>query len=1438
MTFQKDKAIYSGSKFTKKSITKQQFTQELTARLEQLSSKREIHETDEYSETSLSPSSSISSFQSSVSSPRNSFMIRTNRFSLKDSKFTKEPFNDLQKANRIYTSSKNTKPCQQTYIKPKSLQQSKEKKRYDKPCLANEINSSISTQDNYNYSKNKYIQTNQMNKTIDRRDFPPKIMLKSCESRTQYPKEKEEFTLINENILQKPDQYDVSVGQDKNANQISDQSDNDDELGCLEDDTVIIGDNESAVDMSDSDASCTRRLSNIPEEILPPVIASLLPNTPSVLRFVDGKQTVPKFPKPYRYQLLWRPSAITPNVVKRILKRSNFRITLKSNEWIGYYGNHLKPFGFRPIREYQKINHFPGSFQLGRKDKLWINLNQLRSRFGKKSIDFVPRTFCLPGDLKSLKEFWTHHENTSKMSSNDEALFHFRPRWIMKPPASARGIGVKLIRGWSDIPKQRRVIVQSYINQPYLIDGKKFDIRLYVFVAGFSPLRAYVYREGLVRFASQKYSTSVQQLRNRFVHLTNYSVNKYNKTEETFASNHKWKLSTLWSYLTERGADVLNLWSRIVDIIFKTLSSVVSCIATMVDQNCRRRASVYELFGFDIILDADLKPWLLEVNVSPSLHTNTQLDDEVKTAVVKDMFNICGFQLPPDYHSSLSVTTIQSRSLNSVHYQPNKDKNLSETGRITPESILLLKKGDQSSMSRRNNNDINYSGKLSNQRSCNRSSISVCNSSAPLKPLMSKGISSIKGLPPPSPSINNTHTKRSLSAVSVKTTFCKTNNSLLNNNNSNNNNRIFVDPCIPITDPRLWDISLSAEDKRKHIFYTSLMTDKEKDKSTQFFNRLSKHNMKNSTTTSTTAENFSKDPLDILRHILLELSPDDLRTLVNLIDERYRAALGNFQCIFPVHGSKGYQMLTFLQGAYQENTFGGTLGSRSPSFYYYDILQYVFLTVYHNSEGNDNLSCDSFVHFYYDKLLPDQIALVSNELNTESLSIAGEMTGVSIAGLKSVINLCKKAIHLKSLDSPLKSSQFFKTQGDTNSKTSNCSSNKIDRREYHKLDDSTSLRYHNDSSVENQCIDLNNIKTIVRTDECSNQTQTMTQYIDENNDEYMKQQYKPDDESDSHNKYSPSSSVESKIFQSSVRRESTQPNIQSNNKNFLESTLSVINDSTDLNKCSCNKTCITNAVMNTKYVNTLNNTLKESSLPSEIPSDTKQTNISSVQIQTPNWNENAIKSFGEITCTSNNYQTLSRESHATRNMKPVRYSASSSLSSSSITAVVPPNTSKFYGYQILERMNSERVCKSPDEMNNISTNLYKDNSHINQRIKMLATYCTNDQFYNKISNKGTINNVNNKRQMQKLISGYQNNKYTDNIPNNHRLYHRIKSTSTLYPIRSYSQDRILSLNNLNHGKGSFEDVSMSSGYSSFVRDKLNSSFRHLALEMKKAQISS
>lgn len=54
------------------------------------------------------------------------------------------------------------------------------------------------------------------------------------------------------------------------------------------------------------------------------------------------------------------------------------------------------------------------------------------------------------------------------------------------------------------------------------------------------------------------------------------------------------------------------------------------------------RTNCFEVFGFDILIDSDLKPWLLEVNLSPSLATDSPLDMTIKSNLLNDVFNLVG----------------------------------------------------------------------------------------------------------------------------------------------------------------------------------------------------------------------------------------------------------------------------------------------------------------------------------------------------------------------------------------------------------------------------------------------------------------------------------------------------------------------------------------------------------------------------------------------------------------------------------------------------------------------------------------------------------------------------------------------------------------------------------------------------------------------------
>jgi len=65
------------------------------------------------------------------------------------------------------------------------------------------------------------------------------------------------------------------------------------------------------------------------------------------------------------------------------------------------------------------------------------------------------------------------------------------------------------------------------LHKPYLIDGLKFDLRVYVLITSVCPLRIFIYEEGLARFATSTYVPPLgSNLGNLFMHLTNYAINK------------------------------------------------------------------------------------------------------------------------------------------------------------------------------------------------------------------------------------------------------------------------------------------------------------------------------------------------------------------------------------------------------------------------------------------------------------------------------------------------------------------------------------------------------------------------------------------------------------------------------------------------------------------------------------------------------------------------------------------------------------------------------------------------------------------------------------------------------------------------------------------------------------------------------------------------
>jgi tubulin polyglutamylase TTLL4 len=88
------------------------------------------------------------------------------------------------------------------------------------------------------------------------------------------------------------------------------------------------------------------------------------------------------------------------------------------------------------------------------------------------------------------------------------------------------GRGIRVITATQKVNQKEGILASKYIMDPHLLNGYKYDLRVYVLVTNFNPLKVYIYDDGLVRFATEKYSKDAKTLGKKFVHLTNFSINK------------------------------------------------------------------------------------------------------------------------------------------------------------------------------------------------------------------------------------------------------------------------------------------------------------------------------------------------------------------------------------------------------------------------------------------------------------------------------------------------------------------------------------------------------------------------------------------------------------------------------------------------------------------------------------------------------------------------------------------------------------------------------------------------------------------------------------------------------------------------------------------------------------------------------------------------
>ena len=351
-------------------------------------------------------------------------------------------------------------------------------------------------------------------------------------------------------------------------------------------------------------------------------------------------------------------------LVKKLLEDNGFiESSNRNEEWtIAWSSGHIKLNDYEKLHKYQKMNHFPRSNELTRKDLLYKNLSKLKELFPGTKFDFLPESYILPNEYTFLKD---------KMDKNPNQF------WIIKPVASSQGRGIFLTKNINEIPNNFSMIASRYIDNPFLINNKKFDLRIYAFVTSIMPLRIYRFNEGLTRFTTSNYNSDKND---RCAHLTNYAVNKNNKNYvqntqpfDIDYSSSKWTLTSLKQYLEENNINSELIFNKIDDIIIKTLISCENNLLSAISKYCSYQENCFELYGFDILIDDNLNCWLMECNLSPNLHFDAPIDLKIKGEMIAEIFDIIRI-VPYDIRNEIYESNSKFSSISKyLNYPEFKD---------------------------------------------------------------------------------------------------------------------------------------------------------------------------------------------------------------------------------------------------------------------------------------------------------------------------------------------------------------------------------------------------------------------------------------------------------------------------------------------------------------------------------------------------------------------------------------------------------------------------------------------------------------------------------------------------------------------------------------------------------------------------------------------
>jgi hypothetical protein len=306
------------------------------------------------------------------------------------------------------------------------------------------------------------------------------------------------------------------------------------------------------------------------------------------------------------------------------------------------------------LNKYQKVEGYEKGKFFFLKDSFYRFYKYMKIIF-HEDFNYMPESYIYPEDKEIIEnKFKNYHLNLDDM-------------WLIKPLNENKGTHTYIFNSLEEIESDEFLITR-YIQNINLINGRKYDLILYILISSLNPLRIYLYKKGFVRISIEKYKFNINSMKKKFKHATDSAPNIENQKFINEENLNIWNLSKYKIYLEKNKIKWSDLLLKIKDIIIKSIISVTGAMYKKNRELNLKVLNFYKVISVDILIQKNFTPILLKMDYFPEIRFYNSIDKKVKTSLFLDALNIIG--IAPYSRKTRNTLSINKKS-NYLDYNVN-----------------------------------------------------------------------------------------------------------------------------------------------------------------------------------------------------------------------------------------------------------------------------------------------------------------------------------------------------------------------------------------------------------------------------------------------------------------------------------------------------------------------------------------------------------------------------------------------------------------------------------------------------------------------------------------------------------------------------------------------------------------------------------------------